>query len=90
MVVILHKPECRDRCPEKMELVPFVRLLCTMYASIIPSKKTTGVAPFLLMPAQTCTFVGCFARGFSLGRQSKQRGVPHGVSSVQCASFLSQ
>jgi len=33
-------------------------------ASITPSKIQIPVAPFLLMPAQTCTSMGCFGRGF--------------------------
>lgn len=34
----------------------------SMYRSafMIPSNMQTPVAPFLLMPAQTCTFTGCF------------------------------
>ena len=45
------------------------RPLCIMVvyrsASIMPSKRTIRVGPLLLMPAQTCTFDGCFGRGFN-------------------------
>ena len=36
-------------------------------ASIFPSNMHTPVAPFLLIPTQTCTFTGCLGCGFGRG-----------------------
>ena len=63
-IIILHQSvSCRiDLTKEWQERV----LVVYSSASMIPSKMHTAVLPLRLIPAQTCTFTGCFGLRVSI------------------------
>ena len=65
-IVILHKPGGGNLALMKGRRV-LQRILQYNVASILPSNMHTSVAPFLLIPTQTCTFTGCLGCGFGRG-----------------------
>jgi len=67
-IIVLHEPvvSVRKFLLEKGDEC-FFEDLRVEFSIHYPTKYDIGVAPRLLMPAQTCTLTGCLGRGLGFG-----------------------
>lgn len=69
-VVTLHEMvlSCQKPCTDEwQEALILFRMDTQKSAFIVPVNMQISVAPSILIPAQTCTFTGCFAWGLFFG-----------------------